>query len=159
MSFTNMELAEKGRARIAAATEGEAAPPTPTFPFEWGERWKHCVEYRVIDFDAEVGFFLDVMGFRPNALAPDYAMFTSPKGDFYLSIVSTTDVKSSTPGDSIRLGFMVKDIEGVARELGKRGIDFEKPVRLYEPAGGGLHTGRFRTPNGIAVDLWGVKSE
>ena len=156
MTFTNMDLADRGRARITAAGAGSAPAPTPAFPFKWGECWTHTVEYRVADFEAEVGFFLDVMGFRPNALGPDYAMFTGPNRDFFLSIVPANDVAEATPGDTLRLGFMIQEIEKVAAELRRRGVELEKPVARYQESEAPLYTARFRTPNGIAVDLWGM---
>jgi len=156
MSFTNMELAERGRARIAAASAGEAPAAKPAFPFKWGECWKHCVEYRVLDFDAEVGFFLDVLGMEANALSAEYAMFTGPDRDFYFALVPADEVEPPTEGRTIRLGFMIQDIQRVAADLQGRGVEFEKPVQRYMDAEASLFTGRFRTPNGIAVDLWGM---
>jgi hypothetical protein len=78
----------KARLDIAARAKSQAdweslwKPPSNPFPFAWGETWKQCVEYKVDDFPAEVGFFIDVLGLPVNAIDPDYAMFTSPQGLF-----------------------------------------------------------------------------
>ncbi len=127
---------------------------TYPFPFSWGDSWKQCVEYKVADFPAEVGFFIDVLGFPVNAFDPDYAMFTSPNGEFYFSVVPALEREEATPADAIRLQFMVDHIFETAVELERRGIKFEQwPTRSSENSS--LLIGSFRTPNGIGVDLWG----
>lgn len=124
------------------------------YSFELGPCWKNCMEYKVADFAAELGFFVDILGFVPNALGEDYAMFTSPDGDFYFSIVPAGDGEP-TPKDALRIQFMLQDIHKVTRDLKSRGIEFEKDP---EPASEGspMLSGTFRTPNGIPVDLWGM---
>jgi catechol 2,3-dioxygenase-like lactoylglutathione lyase family enzyme len=128
--------------------------PAYPFPFNWGNHWKQCVEYRVDDFAAEVGFFIDILGLPVNAFDPDYAMFTSPDGDFYFSVVPAVEGEPSTPPDAFRIQFMVEDIQETALELERRGIPFEQwPQPCYE--GSSLQIGYFRTPHGICIDLWG----
>ena len=129
-------------------------PPTHAFPFEWGERWKQCVEYRVDDFAAEVGFYIDILGLPVNALDPDYAMFTSPDGDFFFAVVTAAE-GHSTPPDAIRLQFMVADIFTTTAELESRGIVFEQTPQPIQP-GSALHIASFRTPHGLCLDLWGM---
>jgi catechol 2,3-dioxygenase-like lactoylglutathione lyase family enzyme len=130
-------------------------PPSNSFPFVWGKSWKQCVEYRVDDFAAEVGFFIDVLGLPVNAFDPGYAMFTSPQGDFFFAVVPTPHAEQSTPPDAIRLQFMVKDITATTSELEQRGIFFEQPPQPLRP-GSSLSIGYFRTPHGICVELWGM---
>ena len=131
---------------------------TYPFPFSWGESWKQCIEYKVADFPAEVGFFIDILGFPVNAFDPDYAMFTSPQGEFYFSVVPTLESEEVTPPDAIRLQFMVDRIFETAVELERRGVKFEQwPARSAENSS--LLIGSFRTPNGIGVDLWGFNLE
>ncbi|MGW8144804.1 MAG: hypothetical protein ACWGN2_10440 [Anaerolineales bacterium] len=126
------------------------------FPFSWGSSWKQCIEYRVADFPAEVGFFIDILGFPVNAFDPDYAMFTSPDGDFFFSVVPAENKADVTPPDSIRLQFMVKEIIATAVELERRGVKFDQWPGLSSPRST-LTIGSFRTPNGITVDLWGFE--
>lgn len=127
--------------------------PRYPFPFTFGDSWKHCVEYRVDDFAAEVGFFMDVLGFPAQTFSPSFAIFTTPGQDFSISVVAATDGYFSTPPDAIRLQFMVEDILQTAEELVSRGVNFEQlPERNNT---GGLITGYFRTPHGICVDLLG----
>ncbi|HLE15320.1 MAG TPA: hypothetical protein VI776_11265 [Anaerolineales bacterium] len=125
------------------------------FPFVWGTQWKQCIEYRADDFAAEVGFFIDILGLPVNAFDPDYAMFTSPAGDFYFSVVPAGEGEPGTPPDAFRIQFMVEDIQETALELERRGIPFEQwPQACVE--GSSLYIGYFRTPHGICVDLWGI---
>jgi catechol 2,3-dioxygenase-like lactoylglutathione lyase family enzyme len=133
-------------------------PPSNPFPFTWGESWKQCVEYRVDEFAAEVGFFVDVLGFPINALDSGYAMFTSPQNDFFFAIVPTTGNEQATPADAFRLQFMVKDLISTYQELLRRGIAFELAPQPLLP-GSSLAIASFRTPNGISVELWGVMLE
>lgn len=128
--------------------------PTNPFPFAWGENWRQCVEYKVDDFAAEVGFFIDILGLPVNAFDPDYAMFTSPRRDFFLSIVPTFEDEYSTPPDAIRIQFMVDDIFSTVEELERRGVQFEQQPQACQE-GSALFIGYFRTPHGICVDLWG----
>jgi catechol 2,3-dioxygenase-like lactoylglutathione lyase family enzyme len=128
--------------------------PTNPFPFAWGENWRQCVEYKVDDFAAEVGFFIDILGLPVNAFDPDYAMFTSPRRDFFLSIVPTFEDEYSTPPDAIRIQFMVDDIFSTVEELERRGVEFEQQPQACQE-GSSLYIGYFRTPHGICVDLWG----
>jgi catechol 2,3-dioxygenase-like lactoylglutathione lyase family enzyme len=131
---------------------------TYPFPFSWGKTWKHCIEYKVKDFAAEVGFFIDFLGFPVNAFDPDYAMFTSPNGEFFFSVVPVQEGEESTPPNAIRLQFMIENIKETASELERRGIVFEQwpaPGSL----GSSLLIGTFRSPNGIGIELWGFEQD
>jgi catechol 2,3-dioxygenase-like lactoylglutathione lyase family enzyme len=151
-----------GKARIDIAKRAETRDdwdqlwkkPTNPFPFSWGSSWKHCIEYKVTDFPAEVGFFIDILGFPVNAFDPDYAMFTSPNGDFYFSVVPTREGELPTPHGAIRLQFMVQDIIETSHELERRGVEFtQMPARVADNSS--CLIGSFRTPNGIGIELWG----
>lgn len=126
------------------------------FPFKWGKNWRQSIEYKVDDFAAEVGFFIDILGLPVNAFDPDYAMFTSPGRDFYFSVVPVFEEEESTPPDAIRIQFMVEDIFDLIDELEQRGVVFEQQPQPCEP-GSSLYIAYFRTPHGICVDLWGVE--
>ncbi len=131
--------------------------PSHPFPFTWGNSWKQCVEYKVADFAAEVGFFIDILGFPVNAFDPDYAMFTSPSGDFYFSVVPARENENPTPNGAIRLQFMVQDILATAFELENRGVKFDQlPARVADNSS--FLIGCFHTPNGIDIELWGFDS-
>jgi len=148
-----IDIAE--RAKNPADWEKLWKPPSASYPFVWGESWKQCIEYRVDDFAAEVGFFIDVLGLPVNAFDSGYAMFTSPQRDFFFAIVPTPHAEQSTPPDAIRLQFMVKDIMATTHELEQRGISFEQSPQPLRP-GSSLAIGYFRTPHGICIELWGM---
>ena len=159
----NPRVRAYGKARLDIASRAQSTSdwdklwknPAYPFPFTWGEYWKQCIEYKVDDFAAEVGFYTDILGLPVNALDPGYAMFTSPGGDFFIAIVPTLDSTRSTPPDAIRIQFMVADVFGTAGELERRGIKLEQ---WPQPCADGstLYIGYFRTPHGICVDLWGL---
>lgn len=148
-----IEIAE--RAITRADWERMWKEPAHPFPFVWGAWWKQCVEYKVDDFAAEVGFFIDFLGLPVNAFDPDYAMFTSPGRDFFIAVVPTPPGERSTPPDALRLQFMVADVFHTSGELERRGIPFEQPPTPCEE-GSSWCVASFRTPHGIAVDLWGM---
>ncbi len=143
-----------GRIQNPSDWEKQWVRPSNSFPFVWGESWKQCVEYRVDDFPAEVGFFIDVLGLSVNALDPDYAMFTSPRGDFFFSILPSPHSEQATPPNAIRLQFMVKDIILTTQQLQQRGISFDYTPQPLHP-GSSLLISSFRTPHGISIELWG----
>jgi catechol 2,3-dioxygenase-like lactoylglutathione lyase family enzyme len=132
--------------------------PAFPFPFDWGEWWKQCIEYKVEDFAAEVGFYTDILGLPVVAFDPNYAMFTSPAQDFFLAVVPAFEPGKSTPPDALRIQFMVADIFETVRELQRRGIVFEQKPRPCEQ-GSSMYITYFRTPHGLCVDLWGNVSQ
>ncbi|OGO64600.1 MAG: hypothetical protein A2Z45_07740 [Chloroflexi bacterium RBG_19FT_COMBO_55_16] len=159
----NPKFRAYGKARIDIAMRATSQAewqklwkkPAFPFPFSWGDNWKQCMEYKVDDFPAEVGFFIDILGLPINAFDPGYAMFTSPNGEFYFAVIPTLEGEQSTPPDSIRIQFMVEDIYQTASELERRGIQFEHWPQACS-TGSSLFIGYFRTPHGICVDLWGL---
>jgi catechol 2,3-dioxygenase-like lactoylglutathione lyase family enzyme len=133
-------------------------PPTHPYPFQLGGAWKQCIEYKVDDFAAEIGFFIDVLGLEVNSLDPGYAQFTSPQRDFYFAVVETPPGFQSTPADALRIQFMLEDIFSTAEALEERGITFEIPPQPCQ-AGSALNIGSFRTPHGISIELWGIVND
>ena len=128
--------------------------PQHEFPFKWGKYWKQCIEYRVDDFAAEIGFFIDMLGFPVIAFDPSYAMFSSPAGDFSFAVVQTPEDNLSTPADAIRIQFMVEDITATVEELERRGVRFvQSPTPLSE--GSSMYLAAFQSPHGILLEVWG----
>ena len=135
-----------------AATTGQQHPWT----FEWGSCWTATVTYRVADYAAELGFFVDGLGFALNALGPDFCMFAAPDRSWFFCIVPATDEVPATPADAIHLGFMLADVAASAAEIERRGIAFTEPVAPWGDPPGPMLTGALHTPNGIRVELWGM---
>jgi catechol 2,3-dioxygenase-like lactoylglutathione lyase family enzyme len=162
--YINPRFRAYGKARLDIAQRAKTRQDwealwkssTNPYPFTWGDSWKHCVEYKVDDFAAEVGFFVDILGLPVNAFDLSYAMFTSPGEDFFIGIVPAAENIDSTPKDAIRLQFMVADIIATTKELERRGVIIEQQPVPCQP-GSSLHIGYFRTPHGIPVELWGQK--
>lgn len=151
-----------GRARIEIAQRAQTRqewdelwkPPSQPFAFDWGPYWKHCIEYKVEDFSAEVGFFIDLLGLPVNAFNENYAMFTSPDHEFYFAVVPADKAKP-TPADGLRIQFMVADIFKTTEKLQQRGIQFvQQPLPVSE--GSNQWVASFQTPNGISLEIWGV---
>jgi hypothetical protein len=160
---TAPNLRELGEARLAVARTASTLEqwnelwqkPAHPFPFTWGDCWKHNIQYRVDDFSAEVGFYIDVLGMPVNAFGPDYAMFTSPDRAFFLSMTPAGEDAASTPPDAIRIEFMIEGIHATVEELQRRGVAFRQETKPYAE-GSPLHTAVFTTPHGIEVILWGM---
>ncbi len=133
--------------------------PANAFAFpKDGQCWTFACEYTVADFAAEIGFFIDVLGFGTNATGAGWAMFLSPAQGYTFCCTAATAERKATPTDGFKLSFMVADAPGVAAELARRGVVFEEPLKELSE-GAGLYSGAFRTPNGIRIELWGFPPE
>ena len=131
-------------------------PPTHPFPFSFSvaSSWKLCIEYRVDDFAAEVGFWIDILGLQVTAFGPDYVQFSSPGGEFTFAVTSALENQSSTPPDSLRIQFSIKDLMQTVEELEHRSLSFDQPPVPQQPDSLQYYA-TFSTPHGIAIDLWG----
>jgi hypothetical protein len=131
-------------------------PPTHTFPFSFSttSSWKQCLEYRVDDFAAEIGFWIDILGLQVNAFGPDYVQFSSPGGEFTFAVTSTLEYQSSTPPGSMRIQFFVQNLLQTVEELERRSLAFDQPPAPQQPDSV-LYYATFSTPHGIPIDLWG----
>jgi hypothetical protein len=128
--------------------------PANPFAFAFADGWKHTVALRIMDFPAEVGFYVDVLGFAANAIAADYVMLTSPRREFFLSLVQAGK-RAATPPETISLEFMVSGLRATVDALRTRGI----AVSSASPhsSGSPLHRASLDTPNGFKLTLWGFE--
>ncbi|GEM_PF-415476 len=142
------------RARDEAEWQALWREPLHSFPFEFADETNFGIAYKVDDFAAEAGFFIDILGFPIRAFSPSYAQFTGPLGEFCFSISALREGETSTPPDTLRLQFWVENIMETAEILAERGVVFEQgPTPVHE--GASQAAGYFRTPHGIAIDIWG----
>jgi catechol 2,3-dioxygenase-like lactoylglutathione lyase family enzyme len=142
------------RARDEREWQSMWREPRFAFPFTFGKGWKHSIQYRVEDFAAEIGFYIDVLGFPVSAFSPRYAQFTSPNGDFYFGVADAED-SLSTPPESICLQFMVAELADTLTELEKRDVAFDhKPVTGEDAPAIAV----MRSPHGVRIELWGTLS-
>jgi hypothetical protein len=130
------------------------AEPAHAFPFAWGPCWKATIEIRVAGFPAELGFYIDVLGFASVAVGSDFALLETPDHAFGISVVPC-GTAAPTPPEAISIQFMVADIQGTITSLRARGVPIAQEARPEGP-GSPLHTAVFLTPNGHRVKLWGL---
>ena len=126
--------------------------PSNSFPFQWTEGWKQCIEYRVEDYAAEVGFYIDFLGFSVDEFGPQYARFCSPAGDFAIGIEACPAGSSASPVSGLGLQLQVTNLFELVEELQKRGISFEQPPKIH-PRDKSLVSTIFKTPHGLVIEL------
>ncbi len=56
--------------------------PSQPYPFTAGEGWKFNLVYTVDDYAAEIGFFIDVLGFQVLAFSPEPGAARQPGWQF-----------------------------------------------------------------------------
>jgi hypothetical protein len=128
--------------------------PKHSFDFEWGECWKAVIEYGVYDFNAEVGFYIDYLGFGLNASWDNHAMLMTPNGDFSFTVYK--DVKSRGKTKKLlNMQFMLGNIKKVSSRLKRNGVKIIQPLAKEWGEESKMKTFKFETPNGISVTLWG----
>lgn len=117
-------------------------------PFTWWSDvgWKQTFEYPVKDFFAEVGFYLDAMGFAIASLSEDYALFTTPKEEFAFSF-KKSDSQADLSG--FRLDIFTNELDTVLAEVKSRGLEH----RVFEGSPGQRVIG-LTTPSGLPVEIW-----
>lgn len=123
--------------------------PNP-LPWNFVDTVFRCAwEYPVTDFDAEVGFYLDVLGFSTIALDEEYALFTTP--DEHLTFACRRHEQGSHDYSGHILCFMTKDIESFAESLEAR-VGANTIARLV---GSPVQTVlRIASPAGLQIDIW-----
>lgn len=145
-----MTATEKLRAigKDAIARGSLESTPLP-WTFE-GTVFRCAWEYPVRDFEAEVGFYLDILGFSTIALDDEYALFTTPERDLTFACRRhETHEGAGYPGHT--LCFMTRDIETLAASLEAR-VGPEAVTRL---AGSPVQTVlRIASPAGLQIDIW-----
>jgi len=152
--YNRLDIARK--AKSPEDWEKLWTPPKYPFGLIWTDWWKMNLEYKVDDYPAEVGFYIDILGCSINALDHAYAMFTSPNEDFHISILPTPTGQRPTPPDAFEIEFMIRNIQPYALDLENRGVVFGQRVQRYGREGSKFKNGWFRTPNGIVIMLWGM---
>lgn len=131
----------------------ERWPAPAPWAFVWGPCWRTTVEYKVRRFAAEVGFFVDGLGFDANALSADYCMVMAPDRSCFLSFIPAGDGEATPPG-AIRFEMMVDGLTELASQLRARGIEFDGGPAPYE--GGPMFTAELTSPNGLAIRIWSM---
>lgn len=144
-----MVTIEQMRAAGQHAIEVEEVE-SEALPWQFAGTVFRCAwEYPVHDFEAEVGFYLDVLGFSTIALDSEYALFTTPGQD--LTFACRRDEHASRDYTGHILCFMTKDIGRFAEALEMR-IGAGAVTRV---TGSPVQTVlRMKSPAGLQVDIW-----
>lgn len=128
--------------------------PSQPYLFTPGDGWRLNVLYSVNDYAAEIGFFIDVLGFPVAAFSPSQAQLTSPDGGFFLTILDAREGVSSMPPEALRLQLHVRDIIETVRELERRGVALDRqPAPLSQDSD--WQIAAFRTPHGVVIEILG----
>ncbi len=175
---TRESLRKLGQARLDIPKQAKTpedfkrlwTEPAQPFNMKWGDCWTFAPCYHVEDFAAEVGFWLDVMGFDSNAITEDFCMVMDPEKRFTFSIRPASEQRSApeadpagnqravTPAEALTLEFMVDGIREICAELAERGVDVERHPEPYGAPSSPMYTALLRTPAGLRVWLWGLVS-
>jgi predicted enzyme related to lactoylglutathione lyase len=135
------------------AIERGSAASTP-LPWNFNDTVFRCAwEYPVADFEAEVGFYLEALGFTTIALDGEYALFTMPEGDLTFACRRHAGATPDYAGHV--LCFMTKDIKEFAGALEAR-VGKDAVTRI---AGSPVQTVlRISSPAGLQIDIWELPS-
>lgn len=155
----NLGAARLDLAEHAATQDDWRAVNVSPFPFAftWSACWKANVGYKVVDIEAELGFYLGILGMSILSFDKEFIMLCSEDG-YCISLSPATD-KTSTAAESLSFEFMIENIQETSQELVQRGVTFEVDPAAYGGEGSPLLQGTLRTPHGIAIRLWGMTTE
>ncbi|MGE3800487.1 MAG: VOC family protein [Candidatus Kapaibacterium sp.] len=145
-----------GKNRLRSFSAESHSEPTPTvdYPFSWGECWTGNIGVAVSDFESEIGFWIDILGFRPFAFFEDTLMFRSIDNSFGMSLSQATE--DQPPSHSITVELMLDNLEEATEIIRSRGAEFSKtlfPVWGEEQT---MRTTELISPAGFRVILWGM---
>ena len=125
------------------------------YPFTWGDCWKAHVVFAVPHFEAELGFYLDVMGFGLNAMWDDHAMLISPDKEFSFVICKGNPEKHAKP-ESVHLEFMIGNIEEAFTALQERGVPMSGELNAEWGDEHRMRTFELTSPSGYELKIWGM---
>jgi Glyoxalase/Bleomycin resistance protein/Dioxygenase superfamily len=125
-----------------------------SFDFKWGDCWKGVFEYGVDDYAAEIGFYIDYLGFELNASWDNHAMLMTPQGEFMFTVYE--DKKSKGKVEKyLNIQFMIENIMAVSKRLKKNKITVIQNLKNEWGKESKMKTFKVVTPNNICITLWG----
>ena len=155
---TLTELCRKlGTARLEELNSNATKPTPVNYPFKWGDCWSGNVGVAVDDLESEIGFWVDLMGFRPFAFFDGTLMFRSPDNTFGMSLSRATE--DSPPSGSIIVELMLDNVEEATRTLQSRGAEFDQILHPVWGEEQTMRTSELTSPAGFRVILWGMIGE
>jgi Glyoxalase/Bleomycin resistance protein/Dioxygenase superfamily len=125
------------------------------YPFTWGECWKAHVVFAVPHFEAELGFYLDILGFGMNAMWDNHAMLVSPDKGFSFVIKKGSADMHARPA-TVHLEFMLGNIEEAFASLRARGVPLTTELVAEWGEDNAMRTCGIKTPSGYCIKLWGM---
>ena len=128
--------------------------PKNKFNFKWGDCWKAVIEYGVSDYEAEVGFYIDYLGFSLNAIWDDHAMLMTPDGEYAFTIYRDKTVKGKID-KLLNVQFMLGNIKSVSSRLKRNKVKIVQALKNEWGKDSAMKKFKFLTPNGIQITLWG----
>ena len=163
MSYVNT-FTELGKSRLETLAKIRSAEdfekmwqePENAAPVKWGDCWKACVEYAVPELEAEVGFYIEVLGFGINAAWDNRVMLISPDGEYTFTIYSEAD---STPSQSLQMEFMVSNIAEINQAMKACGVPYEQELKKVWGEESDMKTIIVKTPSEIQLTMWGRDPE
>jgi hypothetical protein len=120
------------------------------YPFTWGDCWKAVAEFGVKEFSAELGFYLDILGMKVNAVWDDHAMIKTPEGDYTFTIYRA---KRTSP--ELNLQFMLGNISEATTALKRRGVTVVQDLKAEWGEENPMRTFKMKSPSGVVITLWG----
>ncbi len=124
------------------------------WPFTWGECWKAVPIIHLEDYAAELGFFVDVLGFQSFATWEGGCFLAAPESEFKLGLADTREGTAVDPA-SFQLDLMVGNIEEAAATLVERGVIERADLHPEWGEEQRMRTLCLKSPNGISLKLWG----
>ena len=156
-------FAQRGRdvftfAERATREDWEQEWQVPRFALgDFGPCWTCSPTWRVADVEAELGFFVDGLGFDVNAVFPEgrYAMLIAPGGSVTFAIQQATDEHPAIVPGSLTLEFMLADTEAAWANATARGVHGVTAPWVED----GMLRATLRSPSGIDVELWSIRAD
>lgn len=117
--------------------------------------FRQMFEYPVADFEAEVGFYIRVFGFKNIALTDEYALFRHPKHEYCISF-RKVDSSLALGELGLKLLFMTTDIPAADAHLEDTGLVPKREILQGSPVQDVIH---FSTPAGLSIEIWQMPIE
>ncbi len=149
MPSTSANLTFKDRGQKTISTEQATGALIP-LDLD-GVVFRQMFEYAVIDYEIEVGFFSEIFGFSVIAMTQDYALFTTPAGDFHFSLRAAGKHDTASRFDGLKLLFMTADFASAEAHIHASGLIEDAEVRNGSPSQRVLY---FTSPAGLPIEIW-----
>ncbi len=142
----------KALKQITSREDWEKLWPAPghPYPFTWGDCWKAVTEFGVSNFPAELGFYLDILGMKVNAMWDGHAMIMTPDGEFAFTIHAAKRTAAE-----LNLQFMLGNIAVAVAALKRRKVRIVQDLKAEWGEENPMRTCKLRTPSGMIITLWG----